>query len=138
FLILTGGPLTKRRMFAVGLLLGTAACVSLKTLLLVFTLLLAGGATWTFSFKQRSWRDAARIVLPALIGLVIVPAVIAFTFVKLGAWHDLVYCNFTFNELVSRTRHHQNFLRALYFPALILIFYAARDRAEKIDFDRNA
>jgi len=119
FLVLTGGDLTKRRMFVVGLLLGAATSVSLKTSLLVATLLLAG-----VMIKPRSWRT----VLPALLGLIIVPSIIALTFVELGAWRDLVYCNFTFNKLVSISRPWQNLYRVLYIPALIVIFYTVRDR----------
>jgi len=116
FLILTGGAPTKRRMFAAGLLLGAALCVSLKTSLLIITLLLAAAPKW------RAWRT----VIPALFGFVIVPAAVALAFVNLGAWPDLVYCNFTFNGLVSATREHHEFLRLLYIPALIAIVYTAR------------
>ncbi len=137
-LVLTGGELTRLRLFTTGLILGTAACVSLKTSLLVITLLLAGATTWIFSNETRRWRDAARVVIPALLGLAIVPSLLAAVFVKLGAWPDLVYCNFTFNELVSKTRPHSQFVRLIYFPSLFLMLYALRERAAKIVFDRAA
>jgi len=137
-LVLTGGELTTPRMFATGLILGTSACVSLKTTLLVITLLLASTTTWILSNKTREWRDALRVVIPALLGLIIVPALIAGAFVKLGAWPDLIYCNFTFNELVSKTRAHSQFVRVIYLPVLILMIYALGERAAKIDFDRAA
>jgi hypothetical protein len=126
FLVLTGGTLTKRRMFAVGLLLGTATCVSLKTSLLLASLLLAGVAMWWFTVRPRSWRNAALIVLPALLGLVIVPSIVAITFARLGAWPDLLYCNFTFNELISKSRPHAATIRLFYPIALAVSFYAAR------------
>jgi len=102
--------------FIAGLLLGAAACVSTKTSLLVITLLLAFAPRW------REWRRA----VPMALGFIVVPAIVIAVFVKLGAWHDLVYCNFTFNKLVYATRPSQWALRALYVPALIAIFYAAR------------
>jgi hypothetical protein len=82
----------------------------------VITLLLASAPRW------RQWRRA----MPAMLGFAIVPAIIVLTFVKLGAWSDLVYCNLTFNKLVYATRPSQWILRALYVPALIAIFYVAR------------
>ena len=103
-------------MFVAGLLLGIAACVSLKTSLLVLTLLLASASRW------REWRR----IVPALLGLVIVPVIVALVFVKLGAWHDLVFCNFTFNERVAATRQHQWITRALYLPLMALVYYTLR------------
>ena len=103
-------------LFVAGLFLGAAACVSTRTALLVIALLLAFAPRW------REWRRA----VPAAIGLAIVPAIIALTFVKLGAWDSLVYCNFTFNKLIYATRPAQWLLRALYVPALIAIFWFAR------------
>jgi len=126
FLVLTGGALTKRRMFAVGLLLGLATCVSLKTSLLLVSLLLAGIALWCFTVRPRSWRNAALIILPALLGLVIVPSIVAIAFARLGAWPELLYCNFTFNELISKSRPHAATIRLFYPIALAAIFYVAR------------
>ncbi|HEY4641734.1 MAG TPA: hypothetical protein VII75_10345 [Thermoanaerobaculia bacterium] len=103
--------------FVAGLLLGISACVSLKTSLLAITLLLACVPRW------REWRR----VLPAIGGFAIAPAILALVFVKLGAWPDLVYCNFTFNELVAATRPHHVWPRVLYLPILIAIFYFVRD-----------
>ncbi len=137
-LVLTAGELTSLRMFAAGLILGLSACVSLKTTLLVVTLLLAGATTWILGNKTRDWRDALRVTLPALIGVAIAPAILALLFMRLGAWPDLVYCNFTFNELVSKTRHHSPFLRLIYLPALFLMLYALRERASRMEFDRAA
>lgn len=136
-LVLTRGDLTPRRMFAVGLLLGICACVSLKTSLLIFTLLLAGGTTYFFTIEQRSPREIARVLLPALAGLVIVPTAVALLFVHLGAWPNLVYCNFTFNGLIAHTKPHAMRLRELYPFVLIMILVAARERAAGKTFDRD-
>jgi hypothetical protein len=103
-------------MFIGGLLLGAAACVSLKTALLVITLLLAAAPRW------REWRRA----IPAAGGFVVMPSIVAIAFVKLGAWPDLVYCNITFNKLVSETRPYQTLYRVLFIPALFLIYYFVR------------
>ena len=110
--------LLNRRMFLGGLLLGTALCVSLKTSLLIITLLLACAAT-------RRWREA-KVAIPAVLGFLIVPSIVVLAFMRLGAWDNLVYCNFTFNELVAGTRPHAMLYRFLYLFALIGIVYAAR------------
>jgi hypothetical protein len=127
--VLTGGRVTGKRMLIVGLLLGVAACVSLKTSLLVATLLLAGGITWLFTKPE----GKARVVWAAVAGFVIAPAAIILLFVHLGAWHDLVYCNFTFNELLTKTRPHAWIFRALWLPWLVLIAWGARQRAARTD-----
>ncbi len=106
----TGGA-----MFIGGLLLGAAACVSVKTSLLVIALVLAAAPRW------REWRR----VVPAAAGFAILPAIIVLTFVKLGAWHDLVYCNVTFNGMSATGPYHW-VLRVLYVPALVAIFAFAR------------
>jgi hypothetical protein len=88
----------KRRMFIVGLLLGCALAVSLKTSLLVITLLVAALLTRLF---------VRRVSAPlhyALLGFIIVPTALLIYFAAVGAWHELIYCTLTFNGNVALTR----------------------------------
>jgi hypothetical protein len=72
-----------------GLLLGAALATSMKTMLLIVTLVAAALLT------------RRKIRLAALAAFPIVPAIVAAYFVHLNAWKNLVYCVITFNELVK-------------------------------------
>jgi len=98
--VLTAGELTLPRGFAAGVILGFAMATSMKTSLLLITLAIAG--ITTVVMKKRTWRIGPALMLIA--GTSIVPAIVALYFVKQSAWHDLVYCNFIFNEGIGATR----------------------------------
>jgi hypothetical protein len=135
--VLTGGRMTGRRMFLTGLVLGIALCVSLKTTLLVITLGGAGLITWAcLRARKPPITAAARWTLAALSGFVIAPAAVSAFFVSKGAWASLVYCNFTFHELVARSRPHVWLWRSIYPFALVLLVYCARVASRNLDVDR--
>jgi hypothetical protein len=93
--------LMQRRMVVVGLLLGAALAVSLKTGLLVVALVVAG-AIVSFFRKERMTDGLLR----TLSGFILIPAALAIFFAAVGAWDELVFCNFTFNGNFARTRPH--------------------------------
>jgi len=103
-LLLIGGELTVLRMFAIGVILGFAMAVSMKTSLLILTLGIAALVTYLMTFRERSAARAFRVALPLLAGVPIVPAIIAWYFVAQGAWPNVVYCVLKFNEGVALTR----------------------------------
>jgi hypothetical protein len=121
--------LMQRRMVVVGLLLGTALAVSLKTGLLVVALVVAA-AIASFFRKERMTDGALR----ALAGFVLVPAALAIFFATVGAWDELLFCNFTFNGNFARTRPHLWIGRAAFpfmFGAVLWLawrFRATQDR----------
>ena len=115
------------RPFAIGLLLGCALAVSMKTTLLVATVLGAGVIAWWFrgrraageglqasgfwavSPESRQVPDARRLkpiraTIEALAGFALVPAALAIYFLAVGAWDELVYCNFVFNGRLALMR----------------------------------
>jgi hypothetical protein len=116
--------LMQRRMLVAGLLLGAALAVSLKTAVLVIALVIAGAMVWFFR-KERV--DGA---LRALAGFILIPAAIAIFFVAVGAWDELVFCNFTFNRNFAQTRTHLWIGRTA-FPVLFgaVLWLALRFRA---------
>ena len=105
--------LMQRRMVVAGVLLGAAFAVSLKTGVLVVALVVAA----VIAMGWRGVRAHSRAPLQALAGFVLVPAALAIFFVAVGAWDELVFCNFTFNGNFARTRPHLWIGRAL-FPFL--------------------
>jgi hypothetical protein len=116
-----------KRPFVLGLILGAAFAVSMKTTLLLATLLIAAVLTRVFTKTEvrGKWGEA-------LAGLAIVPAVLAIFFVSVGAWDELVYCNFTFNGNLARTRSNLWVARAIFpftFGALVWIAWRFRATA---------
>jgi 4-amino-4-deoxy-L-arabinose transferase-like glycosyltransferase len=114
------------RLFLTGLLLGLAFCVSLKTTLLVATLLTAGLVTYFFAARVRV------NLAPMAIGIVIPPAIVAWWFWAQGAWPNLVYGVFRFNELLVRMRPPWAIWlpRLIYVPAMVLLLRRAWKRRE--------
>lgn len=126
--VLTSGALTARRMFLIGLLLGCAFATSLKTTLLVATL--GGAALITHWFVLRARNIERPPLLPFLVGFAIVPAALAIFFVANGAWDALVYCAFTFNGDLSKTRSNLWIGRAVFpFTSAALLYLAWRFRS---------
>ena len=105
------------RPFAVGLILGGALAVSLKTPLLLITLAL--------SALLMPRRVPLRAVVEGAVGFVLVPGALALYFVAIGAWDDLVYCAFTFNSNLAPTREHAWIQRALFPFTFGAVAYAA-------------
>lgn len=95
--------LERRRAFVAGLVLGCAFAVSLKTTLLVITILLAWLIT-RFFVRPEGWAFTRRQLVVFLAGTAIVPAALSFFFAAVGAWDELVYCTITFNGNLSLTR----------------------------------
>jgi hypothetical protein len=89
--MLAAVALLYQRFFAAGLLLGLAMATSLKTVVLILTLLIAAAITRTLS------RGFAFI----LLGTALPPALLAAYFWYRGAWASVVYCLFTFNRPVG-------------------------------------
>lgn len=113
--------------FVAGLLLGCAFSVSLKTMLLLFTLVAAGALTWFLRRRGRGAGMRAGLVAVFFLGFAIVPSLIAGYFVARGAWPDLVYGAFRFNSLVAGTR--SPFVvwmpRVLYVPMMFIVLRQA-------------
>ncbi len=93
--VLVGGAATPRRALAAGLLLGAAAGVSLKTVLLLAALGLALAGTFAlrgFATGNWPWRRGAALLAAGLVGLAVVPAAVAGFFAASGAWGALAAC----------------------------------------------
>ncbi|HVG23259.1 MAG TPA: hypothetical protein VND45_03825, partial [Thermoanaerobaculia bacterium] len=114
------GIVREWRPLAIGFLLGCALAVSLKTPLLVIAL---GSA-----FVLRGERPRAKL-LELTGGFAVVPAALAFYFIRIGAWDALLYCNFTFNGNLAKAQDNAWLFRSLAIAGLIaLIYFAPRTR----------
>lgn len=118
-------PPTTARLLIAGLLLGCALATSLKTLLLLLTIAVAGMVTVFFS--RRSIGSLLRHSMVIAAGTAIVPAAIAAYFQARGALSNLWYCTVAFNELIAsghvRTRVWA--ARLVYIPVLAVIVWTA-------------
>ncbi len=123
--VLTGGNVTGWRVFVAGLLLGCALATSMKTSLLVLTLIASGIATYVV--RKRPIGSALRLVFIALLGTLVVPAMIVGFFYARGALSNLVYCVITFNGMVMSAKASRDLWlkRVAYVPALSLILWIA-------------
>jgi len=120
--VLTHGELTRRRSFFAGLILGCAMATSLKTMLLVITLV---GAWLVTRFFTRALTVSPRNWMWALAGFAIVPVTMAIFFAASGAWDALVYCNFTFNGNLALTRRNLWIGRAIFPFSLAAVLWAS-------------
>ncbi|HVE71363.1 MAG TPA: glycosyltransferase family 39 protein [Thermoanaerobaculia bacterium] len=120
------------RPFVIGLLLGCALAVSLKTPLLLIAL---GSAfllhKWSGGLQpaedgRRAEARRSTTILAGIAGFVIVPAALSIFFVSVGAWDELVYCNFTFNTNLARAQDNAWALRTLALLGAAALVYLAR------------
>ena len=96
------GRFTRRRAFAAGLLLGVTFGVSMKTLLLLASLLTSLGLILVIlpTLERKAFLGSiAGAALPALAGVSIVPLAIGGFFSAKGALPDLLYCVFEHNTV---------------------------------------
>lgn len=116
--VLVTGRLTWERSFLVGLILGTALGVSLKTVLLLAALGLAGvGAVMLTALHRRqpSLRQLGICGATGLVGLLLVPLAVILFFVAQGAWTPFLYATVVHNSLpgLGRWAHPAKTLRFL-------------------------
>jgi len=130
--------MTLGRLFAMGVILGVAFCVSLKTMLLVISIAFAAIALPLVLRERVRVVDSLRAALVFVAGFVIAPALGAAYFIYLGAWPSLLYCVFKFNELVAATHSNVSLLRFLYPLELILLLRYAAFFARRHTFDEPA
>ncbi len=124
---LVGGPLTPARSFVVGLLLGGAVGVSLKTFLMLLSVTLAALGTALVVpglARRQRWSDVARAAAAAGVGFVLLPTAITASFTAVGALgpflYGTVYHNMLSNMgLVTRYPH-----RWVAFPPVLLLLAA--------------
>jgi hypothetical protein len=117
--VAVAGPFTVRRALGMGLLLGLAGAVSVKTVPLVVSL--GGAAVIAFGFGL--WRGerpglgaAAGRLLAMGLGMIIPPALTIYYFYRLGAFWIMYYCVIAHNLVPGLKRWGHFSLDRWYFP----------------------
>ena len=136
-----GGPLTLRRMFGVGLALGTAFGVSMKTTLLALALLLAGvmvAVLWRWTGGELRVRAVSGRLAAGLVGLFVVPGAIVAYYAAHHAL-KLLYYRAIGHNLLPASAHASHFAARLFlFPlAVPVLLFAGREVFRRIP-DRMA
>lgn len=128
----------RRKMLWVGLVLGCALAVSVKSVLLLIALAVAGVLASLFRVGRPDvvgraqlavGRSTSLTAIWSFLGFAIVPLALAIYFIRVGAWDELIYCNFTFNSGLSLTRKYLWIGRAIFpftFAALVWAAWRAR------------
>ncbi len=95
--IACSGTLTVRRCFFAGLTLGAAFSVSMKSPLMLMSILAAAGVTWVLMRRKESsgatdWKRGAAMAGAAIAGLLLIPGLFVLFFVRQGAGWVMYYC----------------------------------------------
>jgi hypothetical protein len=129
--IAVGGSFNLRRIFAVGLMLGATFSVSMKTVLMLMGLLLAGGVAvwqWEKSGGALRARDLILGLGAGLAGVLVVPGLIIAYFAAQHALQPLYYCVIQHNILPDLGGKSLLTSRQVWFPlALPALALAARE-----------
>src|SRR6266849_132893 len=118
--ILVSAPLTTSRVAASGFLLGLAAAVSAKTMLLLLSVAVGAMCVAIKTGRLRAGRYTAAFLAAGVIP----PAAIAIYFAARGAWDPFVYGVITHNMV-----HHVRVLRLILFPVLLFLIAMLARRA---------
>jgi hypothetical protein len=130
--ILLTGQVTPKRLFIVGMLLGAAFSVSMKTTFLALTIILAGAGTLVFAYRTTRTQPRAKTsckssvvgAVAALAGLAVTPGLFIAFFASKGALGELYYCVIEHNVLPD-SNSPLNTLGRLLTTAWILVPIAA-------------
>ena len=128
--VLIGGALTVRRALVAGLLLGFCFAVSMKSILLLLTLLVSAAVALFLVGRRRlyqSWPHLARCTVSFIAAISLVPGTIAAAFALGGVWRNFRYSNFEHNILPNlNARNHPAWWIIVFPVAFPIVVYAAR------------
>jgi hypothetical protein len=124
-----------RRVLA-GFVLGCAVSTSMKTLLLVMALLVAGLVTHFLVDRQRSVAALLRRVAAPAAAFLIAPSILAVFCSLQSAWRPMLYCVFEFNLLATRLLAHPVMRVVLYLACLLLMILLAARIGGRMQRDR--
>jgi hypothetical protein len=127
--VLVSGALTVPRAVVAGLLLGFCFGISMKSLLLLLSLLVGAGFALLLVGRKRlgqSWSHLACCSAAFLAAATLVPGTITLAFAIAGAWRDFFYCNFEHNILPHlKARNHPAWWMIIFPVTFPFVIYAA-------------
>src|SRR6266699_677770 len=126
--VLLGGALTMRRALIAGFLMGLCFGVSLKTVLLVMSILVGGSATLILIGRERlgiGWGQILGVLAAFFASALIVPATIMAAFALNGIWPQFRYWVFDHN-FVPGLRNHLAWWVVSFVVAFLFVSLGAR------------
>ena len=126
--VLLDGALTMRRALIAGFLMGLCFGVSMKTLLLVMSILVGGSATLIFIGRERlgiGWGQILGALAAFFASALIVPATIMAAFALNGIWPQFRYWVFDHN-FVPGLRNHPAWWVVIFVVAFLFVNLGAR------------
>src|SRR6266699_5596421 len=126
--VLLGGALTMRRALIAGFLMGLCFGVSLKTVLLVMSILVGGSATLIFIGRERlgiGWGQILGVLAVFFASALIVPATIVAAFTLYGIWPQFRYWVFD-HSVVPGLSNHPAWWVIIFFVGFPLVTLGAR------------
>jgi Dolichyl-phosphate-mannose-protein mannosyltransferase len=128
--VLISGALTVPRAVVAGLLLGFCFGISMKSLLLLVSLLVGAAIALLLVGRKRlgqSWSHLTCCFAAFLAAATLVPGTITLAFALAGVWRDFFYCNFEHNILPHlNARNHPAWWIIVFPVAFPFVIYAAR------------
>ena len=106
--VLLGGALTMRRALIAGFLMGLCFGVSMKTLLLLMSIVIGGSMTLVFVGRERlgiGWGQILGALAAFFASALIVPATIMAAFALYGIWPQFRYWVFDHNVVPGLSNH---------------------------------
>ena len=122
--VLIGRATSMRRALVAGLLLGLCFGVSMKSTVLLFSLLLGAPVALVVASRgkfNKSWANLVQCAVLFLAATAIVPAIIMIFFALKGVWRDFRYGVFDFNFLTDRL--YKNPILYKSHPAVAVIIF---------------
>jgi hypothetical protein len=126
--VLLNGALTMRRALIAGLLMGLCFGVSMKTLLLVMSILVGGSVTLIFVGRERlgiGWAQIFGALAAFFASSLVVPATIMAAFALYGIWPQFRYWVFDHN-VVPGLRNHSAWWVIIFVVGFLLVTLGAR------------
>jgi len=128
--VLVGGTLTMSRAMVAGLVMGFCFGISMKSLLLLISLLVGAAVALLLVGKKKLGQSWARLTrcCAAFLGMaILIPGTIALAFSLAGVWRDFFYCNFQHNILPRLNADNHPAWWIIILPVIFpFVVYAAR------------
>ena len=118
------GEFVAKRAFIVGLLLGSAFGVTVKSGLMVGAVGLSAASVIAWKWwrgQMPNWSSIFRLSAAGLAGLLVVPSALVLYFASQGALKAFVYCNVTHNLVPHAQNWSQLDAHVLWFPVFVAL-----------------
>jgi len=140
-MLVTGGEFKGGRAFSVGLVFGAAFAVSMKSSLLLVSLLLATGVVYLVARKDGTSLKLSQLTKAcalALLGMVIIPGLLVAYFASQGALHEMYYGVIEHNTVLGGNKLKKLSIKRFLFPIALIALPFIGSWIVRLRTDRSA